>query len=291
MSVQVPTWENSNLYDYLYNDDNIPNGWEDFFNLAATKAAIKTVSEGLAGTLKTSGAILDPPLHKVFKAFELSPLDQTKVIIIGQDPAPEPGLAQGISFSIPANVSTSKVPSIQRILLEAQNEGINVDINNGDLTPWGKEGVLLLNETLTISCTAKTCTPDSNLPYWAPFTPLLIKFLNQYTSPFVYILWGQKAQSNIPSINAEKDHILKGGHPSPQADSYYFFCRKYFLDANEFLKSKGLGEINWNLSDKPKKDYGAWVWGWDSEKEKSFEESPCKGSDRDKKNEANSKDK
>ena len=109
---------------------------------------------------------------------------------------------------------------------------------------------------------------------------LLIKFLNDYSAPFVYILWGEKAQQNVPLINDKKDKILKGGHPSPKADGKYFFCRKYFINANAFLKEKGRGEIDWTLSDKKKKDYGAWVWGWDSEKEESYEQSPCEGSDR-----------
>lgn len=278
MTEKTPTWKNSTLYDYVYTDQHIPAGWEAFFNDAATKSAIQEISKSLAKVLSNNpDTTLDPPLHKVFKAFSLSPLNKTKAIIIGQDPAPELGLAQGISFSIPPDVSTSKVPSIQRILLEAQNEGINVDIYNGDLTKWGEEGVLLLNETLTISCSleAKSCTPDSNLPYWAPFTPLLIKFLNKYTNPFVYILWGEKAQSNVPLINADKDKILKGGHPSPKADGYYFFCGGYFLNANDFLESKSIGKIDWALSDKPKPEYKPYVWGWDSKTEKSFEESPC----------------
>ncbi len=279
MSNATPTWQNTTLNDYLYTDGNIPAGWEDFFNEPKTKSAIEEISKGLEGTLDSENT-LDPPLHKVFKAFELSPLDQTKVIIIGQDPAPEPGLAQGISFSIPTGVSTSKVPSIQRILLEAQNEGIDVDIFDGNLTPWAEEGVLLLNETLTISCDSKKCTPDSNLQYWAPFTPLLIDFLNNYNKPLVYILWGQKAQQNVPLIKGSNHKILKGGHPSPEADGKYFFCGRYFLDANDFLESNGVDKVNWALSNKKKKDYGAYVWGWDHEKHESFEQEKCTGSDR-----------
>ena len=74
--------------------------------------------------------------------------------------------------------------------------------------------------------------------------------------------------------------MLTGGHPSPKADGKYFFCGKYFINANEFLKENNVSEVNWDLSDKPKKDYGAWVWGWDSEKEKSYEQKKCAGSDR-----------
>ncbi|MCR9172420.1 MAG: uracil-DNA glycosylase [bacterium] len=279
MSNTAYTWQNTTLNDYLYVHGNIPKGWEDFFNAVKTKTAIAEISKSLEGALKQTKT-LDPPLHKVFNAFELSPLDHSKVVIIGQDPAPELGLAQGISFSIPSGVSTSKVPSIQRILLEAQNEGIDVDIFDGNLTPWAKEGVLLLNETLTISCGEKECTPDSNLPYWAPFLPLLIDFLNVYNKPLVYILWGEKAQQNVPLIKGSNHKILKGGHPSPEANGKYFFCGRYFLDANDFLKENGLDTIDWTLSDKKKKDYGAWVWGWDSEKEASYEQEKCTGSDR-----------
>ncbi|XOV66624.1 MAG: uracil-DNA glycosylase [Fluviicola sp.] len=279
MSNTPLTWQNTTLHDYLYEHGNIPNGWEKFFNDAKTKSAIEVISKGLVEALSQT-KILDPPLDKVFKAFELSPLNDSKVVIIGQDPAPELGLAQGISFSIPSGTNTKHVPSIQRILLEAQNEGINVDIYNGDLTRWAKEGVLLLNETLTISCGDKACTPDSNLQYWAPFLPLLIDFLNKENKPLVYILWGEKAQQNVPLIMGANHKILKGGHPSPEADGKYFFCGRYFLDANDFLESQGVEKIDWTLSDKPKKDYGAWVWAWDSEKEKSYEQEPCKGSDR-----------
>jgi uracil-DNA glycosylase len=279
MSNTPLTWQNTTLHDYLYVHGNIPNGWENFFNDSKTKSAIEVISKGLVEALSQT-KILDPPLDKVFKAFELSPLNDSKVVIIGQDPAPELGLAQGISFSIPSGTNTKHVPSIQRILLEAQNEGINVDIYNGDLTQWAKEGVLLLNEALTISCGDKKCTPDSNLQYWAPFLPLLIDLLNKDNKPLVYILWGEKAQQNVPLIKGTNHKILKGGHPSPEAEGKYFFCGRYFLDANDFLESQGVEKIDWTLSDKPKKDYGAWVWAWDSEKEKSFEQEPCKGSDR-----------
>lgn len=279
MSNATPTWQNTTLNDYLYTDGNIPAGWEDFFNDAKTKSAIAEISKGLTEALSKT-ATLDPPLHKVFKAFELSPLDKTKAVIVGQDPAPEPGLAQGISFSIPSSKNTKHVPSIQRILLEAQNEGINVDIYDGNLTPWAEKGVLLLNETLTISCTEESCTPDSNLQYWTPFLPLLIDFLNAYNKPLVYILWGEKAQQNKPLIKGSNHKVLTGGHPSPKADGKYFFCGRYFLNANDFLKENGVAEIDWTLSDKPKKDYGAWVWGWDSKEEKSYEQEKCTGSDR-----------
>ena len=100
MSNTTPTWQNTTLNDYLYKDGNIPAGWEAFFNNAKTKSAIAEISKGLTEALSQT-ATLDPPLHKVFKAFELSLLDKTKAIIVGQDPAPELGLAQGISFSIP----------------------------------------------------------------------------------------------------------------------------------------------------------------------------------------------
>jgi uracil-DNA glycosylase len=279
MSNTIPTWQNTTLSDYLYTDGNIPTGWENFFNDVKTKSAIAVISKGLTEALSKT-ATLDPPLHKVFKAFELSPLNKTKAIIVGQDPAPELGLAQGISFSIPSGTSTKHVPSIQRILLEAHNEGIDVDIFDGNLTPWAEEGVLLLNETLTISCTDKTCTPDSNLKYWAPFLPLLIDFLNTYNKPLVYILWGEKAQQNVPLIKGATHKILKGGHPSLKADGKYFFCGHYFLDANDFLEANKVTKIDWTLSDKPKKDYGAYVWGWDSEKGESFEQEKCAGSDR-----------
>lgn len=279
MSNITPTWQNTTLNDFLYTDGNIPTGWEAFFNDAKTKSAIAEISKGLSEALAQT-ATLDPPIDKVFKAFELSSLQNTKVIIIGQDPAPEPGLAQGISFSIPSDVNTNKVPSIQRILLEAQNEGIDVDIYNGDLTTWAKEGVLLLNETLTISCSETTCTPDSNLQYWTPFLPLLIDFLNASDQPLVYILWGEKAQQNVPLIKGANHKILKGGHPSPNAEGKYFFCGRYFLDANDFLTANGAGKIDWTLSEKPKKDYGAWIWGWDSEKEESYEQEKCTKSDR-----------
>lgn len=287
MSNDTSTWHNTTLSDYIYTQGNIPAGWEDFFNDPKTKDVINGtgstagISQNLVNALKADGVkTLDPPIHKVFKAFELSPLDKTKVIIFGQDPAPELGLAQGISFSIPKGTSTKKVPSIQRILLEAQNEGIDVDIFDGDLTPWAEEGVLLLNETLTISCGEKSCTPDSNLADWQGFANILIDFLNNYNKPLVYILWGEKAQQNIPLIKGSNHKILKGGHPSPKADGKYFFCGRYFLNANDFLEENGVGKIDWTLSDKPKKDYGAYVWGWDSEKEESYEQEPCKGSDR-----------
>ena len=174
-----------------------------------------------------------------------------KVVILGQDPAPQPGLATGLSFSLYKNVLAYKVPSVQRVLLEARNEGYCINHTNGDLIRWAEQGVLLLNTALTLIQN----NIASHLSQWKPFSREVLSYISDHCPPSVWILWGSKAKALIPKINQSKHYIITGGHPSPMARPQYFFCKNYFTCANKWLFIQERGMIKWNLVPFPCKRY------------------------------------
>lgn len=188
-----------------------------------------------------------PPKDQIFRAFELTPLDQVKVVLLGQDPYHGPGQAHGLAFSVPEGVP--KPPSLVNILKEVHKEELNAfgkksSINtSGDLTHWAEQGVLLLNTVLTVSSGQAGSHQRMG---WEHFTDAVIKEINEQRSGIVFMLWGRFAQSKIKLINPKKHLILLSGHPSPlSAHRGLWFGCDHFNKANKYLMESGQGSIYW----------------------------------------------
>ncbi len=263
------------LYDYCYDNCYDWGRWDEFFQQTEIKGLVKDISTHVE-TLTSSGIKVSPSIEEIFEAFIKTDIDKVKAVILGQDPAPEPHLADGLAFCI-QEVPTSHVPSIQRMLLEARNEGFNVDIMNGNIEKWAEEGVLLLNTCLTIPFKSGSSHGDidAHKKLWAPFTQRVFKFINHQDQPISYILWGSQAGSYSKYITNHKHQFLMGGHPSPEAKSENFFCKNYFINTNTFLKNASVKPIDWNLTNEPVGDKRKGIWHWDAHNRKSIYIGPC----------------
>ncbi len=184
-----------------------------------------------------------PKVKDVFKAFELTPLDKLKVVLIGQDPYHKINQAHGLSFSVNNGIKTP--PSLVNIYKELKTD-LNIPIaEHGNLTHWAKQGVLLLNATLTV----REGQPGSHQKKgWENFTDEIIKYISENTENTVFLLWGNFAKTKKEIINSAKHLVLEAAHPSPLARGA-FFGSKHFSKCNEFLISKGKVPIDWSLNE------------------------------------------
>jgi uracil-DNA glycosylase len=184
-----------------------------------------------------------PKVKDVFKAFELTPLDKLKVVLIGQDPYHKINQAHGLSFSVNSGIKTP--PSLVNIYKELKTD-LNIPIaEHGNLTHWAKQGVLLLNATLTV----REGQPGSHQKKgWEIFTNEIIKYISENTENTVFLLWGNFAKTKKEIINSSKHLVLEAAHPSPLARGA-FFGSKHFSKSNEFLISKGKVPIDWSLNE------------------------------------------
>ena len=181
-----------------------------------------------------------PPGRLIFNAFNLCPFDQTKVVIIGQDPYHGPGQAHGLCFSV--NESIAFPPSLQNIFKEIQADLSKPIPTHGDLTRWANQGVLLLNATLTV----RAHQAGSHQRHgWEEFTDSAIRILAEKRENLVFILWGAYAQKKGAFIDRNKHLVLTSAHPSPLSAYNGFFGNKHFSRANEYLISHGITPINW----------------------------------------------
>ena len=213
--------------------------WEKLIEVEEQKDYFKKLKDEIDKRYETSNVF--PEKQNIFKAFTLTSLDNLKVVILGQDPYHGFSQAQGLSFSTPANIKNP--PSMVNILKE-----INDDLQkksfceDGDLTPWAKDGVLLLNTILTV----EEGKPKShhNLG-WEIFTDNIIRYINDNCQNIVFILWGSQAIAKTKLIDTKKHYILSAPHPSPLSSYRGFFGCKHFSKTNEILKSLGKEPINW----------------------------------------------
>lgn len=182
-----------------------------------------------------------PPGRLIFNAFNLTPFDRVKVVIIGQDPYHEPGQAMGLSFSVPEGVQMP--PSLQNIFKEIADDLGKPFPKDGDLTRWARQGVLLLNATLTV----RAHQANSHAAFgWSIFTDAAISALNHGREHIVYMLWGSYARSKRGLIDAGKNLILESVHPSPlSANRGGWFGQHQFSRCNAYLKANGETEIDW----------------------------------------------
>ena len=189
---------------------------------------------------KVSNKEIFPPKKYVFNAFELCSIKNTKVVIIGQDCYHGKNQANGLCFSVNENVKIP--PSLRNIYKELKSD-LKIERNTNDFTNLAKEGVLLLNSSLTVH----EGIPGSHSKFWKDFTNYIIKYINDNCNNLVFILWGNHAKSKRKFINEEKHYIIEGTHPSPMsANRGGFFGGKYFSRTNDYLKNNSKKEIDWS---------------------------------------------
>ncbi|WP_128543677.1 uracil-DNA glycosylase [Larkinella soli] len=182
-----------------------------------------------------------PPGKLIFNAFDKCPFDQTKVVILGQDPYHGEGQANGLAFSV--NDGVTKPPSLVNIFKEILDDLGKPIPKSGNLERWAVQGVLLLNATLTVRAGQAGSHQGKG---WETFTDAAIRHLSDEKENLVFLLWGAYAQKKGSIIDTKRHHVLKAKHPSPMAAQWGgWFGNKHFSQANDFLRGKGLPEIDW----------------------------------------------
>lgn len=220
-------------------DVKLEDSWKQYLNAEFDKEYFANLTKLVRQEYQNHQCF--PSGRQVFNAFNLCPFNDVKVVIIGQDPYHEPGQAMGLSFSVP--VGTTIPPSLVNIFKEIQQDLGNPIPQDGDLTRWSKQGVLLLNATLTVR--AHEANSHQKLG-WNQFTDAAIKALSDHRQGLVYMLWGGYARSKRYLINQQHNLVLESVHPSPlSANRGGWFGQHQFSRCNAYLESKGIAPINW----------------------------------------------
>lgn len=211
--------------------------WNDIFLIEENKEYYKNLTKLVDEEYENYTCF--PKKDEIFEAFKLTPYENVKVVILGQDPYHEINQAHGLAFSVKCE---KLPPSLKNIYKEMKNDlGINHS-QNGDLTYLAKQGVMLLNTTLTV----REGKANSHEKFgWTTFTDNVISFLNEHETPIVFILWGNNARDKKKLITNQKHLIIESAHPSPLSANRGFFGTKPFSKTNEFLKNNNLLEIDW----------------------------------------------
>lgn len=215
------------------------NDWDEILRGEFSKEYYLKIREFLKVEYKTR--VIYPPMFDIFNALKYTSYENTRVVILGQDPYHEEGQAHGLSFSVKRGVKVP--PSLVNIYKELKND-LGVDTpSHGDLSSWAMQGVLLLNATLTVR--QGMANSHQNIG-WSIFTDQVIKHLNESKNPTVFILWGSNARSKKKYITNPNHLIIESAHPSPLSAYNGFFGSRPFSRANEFLEKCGRGSIDWN---------------------------------------------
>ena len=216
----------------------IDKSWESFFREELQKSYMKELFDKIKADYQ-KGITIYPAKQDIFNAFAHTSLNNLKAVIVGQDPYHNPGQAHGLAFSVMPDVKLP--PSLRNIFLELKDD-LNVSNSSGFLTPWAKQGVLLLNSSLTV----RKNSPKSHSGWgWETFTDRVIEYLDSKKKYIVFILWGRAARDKCSSIS-DRHSVLEAGHPSPFSVKKFLGC-KHFSKTNSLLLSKGIGSINWQL--------------------------------------------
>lgn len=219
----------------------LPKSWHEALNDALQKPYFKQLSIHLEQAYLDMPETIFPPKEQLFRAFELCAWEDVKVVILGQDPYPTKGHANGLCFSVATDVKPLP-KSLNNIFKERKDDLQLPDLTNGNLEHWAKQGVLLLNAVLTV----EEGRPDSHKNWgWEQFTDAVIAQIASEKTNVVFMLWGAKAQKKASQIDASKHLILKAVHPSPLAAHRGFFGCKHFSKTNAFLRMIGTHEIQW----------------------------------------------
>ncbi len=219
-------------------DVKIASSWKSKLESEFQKPYFDKLSQFVKEEYQTQ--VIYPPGKEIFRAFDCAHFDHLKVVIIGQDPYHGPGQANGLCFSVSEGVTMP--PSLKNIFKEIYSDLGKPIPKSGELERWANQGVLLLNATLTVRASA----PGSHQKKgWETFTDAVIKEISDQKNNMVFLLWGAYAQKKGEIIDRNKHLVLMSAHPSPfSADRGFFGC-KHFSKTNEYLKSKGLKEIDW----------------------------------------------
>ena len=190
---------------------------------------------------KDAGRTVYPPGSRIFRAFDLTPVDKVKVVILGQDPYHGPGQAMGLSFSVPDGVPAP--PSLKNIFKEIEDDlGVKMS-GRPNLEDWARQGVLLLNSVLTVR--GGQPASHGNIG-WQEFTDAVIRCISDRCEGVVFMLWGNYARSKAPLVDTSRHFVLEAAHPSPLARGAFFGCR-HFSQANALLSACGKDPIDWQL--------------------------------------------
>ena len=220
----------------------ISGEWEKALQGEFRKPYYRKLFETVGREYRT--AAVYPPADDIFNAFHLTPLPDVKVVILGQDPYHEPGQAHGLSFSVMPGVEIP--PSLVNIYQELHDDlGCKIP-NNGCLTKWARQGVLLLNTVLTVRAHRAFSHKDIG---WQEFTDAAIRVLAGQDRPLVFILWGRPAQQKASMITNPRHLILKSPHPSPLSAYRGFFGSRPFSKTHAYLEANGLTPIDWQIED------------------------------------------
>lgn len=218
----------------------LPNEWFNALQDETEKDYFKELCAFVEDEYNSN--VIYPPKEDVFNALKYTSLEDVKVVILGQDPYFNEKQAHGLCFSVQLGVDVP--PSLRNIYTELETDLGLVRPNNGYLTKWAKQGVLMLNTVLTV----RAENPNSHQGKgWEKFTDAIIRKLNEQDRPIVYMLWGKPAQTKIKMLNNPNHLILKAPHPSPLSAYRGFFGCKHFSTANDFLEKNGLLPIDWQI--------------------------------------------
>ncbi|HEB9288913.1 TPA: uracil-DNA glycosylase [Campylobacter coli] len=224
-----------NIEDIKINDD-----WKEFLKEEFSKNYFLEIKKRYMQALNNN-AIIYPPANLTFNAFNLTPLDGLKIVLLGQDPYHQPNQAMGLSFSVPYGVKIP--PSLLNIYKELKTDLDIEPSKSGDLSSWAKQGILLLNSILSV----EAGKPASHSSWgWQEFSDAVISKLSLEKSGLIFMLWGNYAKSKKALIDTNKHFILEAAHPSPLARTGFLGC-KHFSKANEILRNLGKNPINWQL--------------------------------------------
>ena len=217
---------------------NVQNDWQPFFDREQVQPYYLELRDFLIGEYRSK--TIYPPMGEIFNAFKLCTFENTKVVIVGQDPYHEEGQAMGLSFSV--REGTDEPPSLQNIHKEIINEGVVTGPWSSDLSRWARQGVLLLNSTLTVQAHRAASHASKG---WETLTDRAITMLGRDERPKVFMLWGSYARSKKALIESKNHLILEAVHPSPLSAYRGFFGCGHFKKCNEFLKQTNQKEIIW----------------------------------------------
>ena len=220
----------------------IGNDWDTLLKEEYSKEYFKKLDEFIIKEYKEKICYIK--MSEIFNAFLNTRYDDVKVVILGQDPYHGEGEAEGLAFSVKKGIT--KPPSLVNIFTELKSD-LGYDIpKNGSLLPWAKQGVLLLNTSLTV---VKDTPKSHSGKGWEIFTDEIIKLINKKTTPVVFILWGSDARNKKSLITNKIHYIIESPHPSPLSAYRGFFGSKPFSKTNDFLRKNGLKEIDWQIKD------------------------------------------
>ncbi len=217
----------------------ITNEWDEFLKEEFSSQEYLKLREFLKQ--EYSNYTIYPSMYNIFNSMKFTPLSDVKVVLLGQDPYHNEGQAMGLSFSVPKGIEVP--PSLKNIYKEIQSELGVPPKDNGDLTGWAKQGVLLLNAVLTVRAHQANSHKGKG---WEAFTDSIIKKISDTKEHVVFLLWGGNARSKKPLIDKSKHLILECAHPSPLSAYNGFFGSGHFIKTNEYLKKHNIEPIDWS---------------------------------------------